>query len=100
MNNGILDTIRGISFLTNICRRQKLRKFKFWKQKDSCLGRYLVPVITLNPGAGKTFVGTLTIRNYIKSSINNGYILLVAPSGLINSWYEELESEGLFVKKK
>lgn len=84
---------------TNIQKKAIDYIFKFWKQKDSCLGRYLVPVITLNPGAGKTFVGTLTIRNYIKSSINNGYILLVAPSGLINSWYEELESEGLFVKK-
>lgn len=73
--------------------------FKFWEQTNYSSRRKFVPVITLNPGAGKTFVGTLTIRNYIKSSINNGYILLVAPSGLINSWYEELESEGLFVKK-
>lgn len=73
--------------------------FKFWEQTNYNSRRKFVPIITLNPGAGKTFVGTLTIRNYIKSSINNGYILLVAPSGLINSWYEELESEGLFVKK-
>lgn len=73
--------------------------FKFWEQTNYSSRRKFVPIITLNPGAGKTFVGTLTIRNYIKSSINNGYILLVAPSGLINSWYEELESEGLFVKK-
>ncbi|EID83916.1 DNA/RNA helicase of superfamily II [Treponema sp. JC4] len=84
---------------TDIQNRAVKYILKFWEQSNYNSRRKFVPVITLNPGAGKTFVGTLTIRNYIKSSINNGYILLVAPSGLINSWYEELESEGLFVKK-
>ena len=39
---------------TNIQKKAIDYIFKFWKQKDSYLGRYLVPVITLNPGAGKT----------------------------------------------
>lgn len=73
--------------------------FDFWNKKESNTGRNLVPIISLNPGAGKTFVGTLTIKKYKKSATQTGYILLVVPSGLINSWYEELESEGLFVKK-
>ncbi|MDD7610917.1 MAG: DEAD/DEAH box helicase [Spirochaetales bacterium] len=92
-------SLKGQKQPTHIQDRAVKYIFKFWEQKDSKLGRTLVPIITLNPGAGKTFVGTLTIRTYLKSSTQTGYTLLVAPSGLINSWYEELESEGLFVKK-
>ena len=40
MNNGIMDTIRGISFLTNICRRQKLRKCEFGKMRKSTYSLY------------------------------------------------------------